>query len=180
MTNAQPPPQHQFPPRPPPAPPPTHSRFAKVAITVLGLFAAAIVTQFVNLETHAAEVGGSVSRIQAQHFLEGYYATVVNPHTAKKAWQTMLTPEAQSNLAGGWPKFETFWKEWSKVEFDPVQPVGENTFKSEMTYVDLKGRPQSWRQQVWTLECGSAAKYVPFKSCPDGKVLLKDAYIATP
>jgi len=149
-------------------------------VTVLGLLAAALVTQLVNLETHAVQVGGGVSRIQAQQFLERYYTAVVNPSTAKTAWQTMLTPEAQNGLAGGRPKFESFWKEWSKVEFNPVQPDGENTFKSEMTYVDLKGRPQSWRQQVWTFECGSPAKYVPFLSCPDGKVLLKDTYVTSP
>src|SRR6266566_1467838 len=109
MSNAQPPPQHQFPPQPPPAPSPTHSRFVKVVVTVLGLLAAALVTQLVNLETHAVQVGGGVSRIQAQQFLERYYTAVVNPSTAKTAWQTMLTPEAQNGLAGGRPKFESFW-----------------------------------------------------------------------
>jgi hypothetical protein len=177
MPGAQPPQPYQYPPPPPPASPPKHSMFVKVLSTLLGLLVAAAVTQIVNVEWHVAEVGGGVSRLQAQQLLVRYYAAVVNPNTAKTAWDTMLTSGAQKDLSGGLPKFESFWREWSEVKFDPVQPVSENTFQAEMTYIDHRGRLQSWRKQVWVLECSSSLKYVPFRSCPDDKIQLKDAYV---
>jgi hypothetical protein len=92
MPGTQPPQPYQYPPPPPPASPPKHSMFVKVLSTLLGLLVAAAVTQIVNVEWHVAEVGGGVSRLQAQQLLVRYYAAVVNPNTQRQPGTRCLPP----------------------------------------------------------------------------------------
>ncbi len=103
---------------------------------------------------------------------------MVNPRSIGLAWDNMLSPKARGKLSGDYKRYRQFWAQWEKVEFGQVSEGNEpNQFQAQLTYVDGKGRVQSWREVVWTLECRiTVARFLSFHSCSINNVLFVDAY----
>jgi hypothetical protein len=108
--------------------------------------------------------GGEVQPIEAQKFLGNYFSAAVKHKTIEQSWQ-MLAPDFRQNLQGGYKGYMAWYKNWHAVNLGEVQPLGNNLFRVDVTYVGTDNQPHSSGTGVFSLSCADFIEsYDPFNA----------------
>jgi hypothetical protein len=128
-------------------------RIPKLIWRLLTLALGAVFGAIISLAITRGMAGGVIQPFQAQEFLKNYYATAVNPASARQAWQ-MLTPDFERDSQGGYDGYLKWWKNWHRVVLGEVQPVGgNNQFMVDVTYIGTDNRPHQHGKGIFSLSC---------------------------
>jgi hypothetical protein len=131
---------------------------------LVSFIAGALLGALISVGLSKGLTGGEVQPFEAQGFLGNYFGSAVRPTSIEQAWQ-MLTSDFRQNLQGGYGGYLTWYKKWYAVNLGEVQPLGNNLFRVNVTYVGTGNQPQLTGTGVFSLSCADFIEsYDPFNA----------------